>query len=289
MNKGITDNITPLPSSVDTATIKSEDTEIKDTTTVTAPAAAVCETESLLKQSVVETSSSSLIEESEPLQLECHEEVKVKREIEEEGINVEDEKMEVEESGNIFNFSNVPRPKRVLPLNLFHSVPSSSSFPRRRGSSLILSSANPNSITSVPSIEELSSSISSPGGENLFFPETGGPRSSHASTPSSPFPSSAIPDENILLEAVTNELGVDSIDPSLLNMSDLLSLLQPDSDPLDQLALTTEESSSDMVVLQQSDELNIGQDLDLNINEEELLEGLPQELRDTVQAMLDKQ
>ena len=67
-----------------------------------------------------------------------------------------------------------------------------------------------------------------------------------------------IPDENVLLEAVTNELGVDSIDPSLLNMSDLLSLLQPDSDPLDQLALTTEEASSDMIVLQQSDGSELG-------------------------------
>ena len=92
------------------------------------------------------------------------------------------------------------------------------------------------------------------------------------------------------MEAVTNELGVDSIDPSLLNMSDLLSLLQPDSDPLDQLALTTEEASSDMpIVLQQSDGMNVVQNLDLNINEEELLEGLPQELRDSVQAMLEDQ
>uniref|UniRef100_A0A1X7TI36 Uncharacterized protein n=1 Tax=Amphimedon queenslandica TaxID=400682 RepID=A0A1X7TI36_AMPQE len=98
-----------------------------------------------------------------------------------------------------------------------------------------------------------------------------------------------IPDENVLLEAVTNELGVDSIDPSLLNMSDLLSLLQPDSDPLDQLVLTTEEASSDMIVLQQSDGMNVVQNLDLNINEEELLEGLPQELRDSVQAMLEDQ
>ena len=89
------------------------------------------------------------------------------------------------------------------------------------------------------------------------------------------------------MEAVTNELGVDFIDPSLLNMSDLLSLLQPDSDPLDQLALTTEEASSDMIVLQQSDGMNVVQNLDLNINEEELLEGLPQELRDSVQAMLE--
>ena len=76
------------------------------------------------------------------------------------------------------------------------------------------------------------------------------------------------------MEAVTNELGVDSIDPSLLNMSDLLSLLQPDSDPLDQLALTTEEASSDMIVLQQSDGMNVVQ---------------KQELRDSVQAMLEDQ
>ena len=72
-------------------------------------------------------------------------------------------------------------------------------------------------------------------------------------------------------------------------MSDLLSLHQPDSDPLDQLALTTEEASSDMIVLQQSDGMNVVQNLDLNINEEELLEGLPQELRDSVQAMLEDQ
>ena len=93
------------------------------------------------------------------------------------------------------------------------------------------------------------SSISSPGGDNLFFPDSAGPHfpPSHSSTPTSPFPSTVIPDENVLLEAVTNELGVDSIDPSLLNMSDLLSLLQPDSDPLDELALTTEEASSDMI------------------------------------------
>ena len=135
------------------------------------------------------------------------------------------------------------------------------------------------------------SSISSPGGDNLFFPDSAGPHfpPSHSSTPTSPFPSTVIPDENVLLEAVTNELGVDSIDPSLLNMSDLLSLLQPDSDPLDQLALTTEEASSDMIVLQQSDGMNVVQNLDLNINEEELLEGLPQELRDSVQAMLEDQ
>ena len=103
------------------------------------------------------------------------------------------------------------------------------------------------------------SSISSPGGDNLFFPDSAGPHfpPSHSSTPTSPFPSTVIPDENVLLEAVTNELGVDSIDPSLLNMSDLLSLLQPDSDPLDQLALTIEEASSDMIVLQQSDGMNV--------------------------------
>ena len=103
------------------------------------------------------------------------------------------------------------------------------------------------------------SSISSPGGDNLFFPDSAGPHfpPSHSSTPTSPFPSTVIPDENVLLEAVTNELGVDSTDPSLLNMSDLLSLLQPDSDPLDQLALTIEEASSDMIVLQQSDGMNV--------------------------------
>ena len=206
----------------------------------------------------------------------------------------EDEKMETEDgsTGNIFDFTSIPNSKGILPLKpeLFQTV-SSLSSPHREGSALILSSANPNTITSVPSIEELSSSISSPGGDNLFFPDSAGPHfpPSHSSTPTSPFPSTVIPDENVLLEAVTNELGVDSIDPSLLNMSDLLSLLQPDSDPLDQLALTTEEASSDMIVLQQSDGMNVVQNLDLNINEEELLEGLPQELRDSVQAMLEDQ
>ena len=206
----------------------------------------------------------------------------------------EDEKMETEDgsTGNIFDFTSIPNSKGILPLKpeLFQTV-SSLSSPHRESSALILSSANPNTITSVPSIEELSSSISSPGGDNLFFPDSAGPHfpPSHSSTPTSPFPSTVIPDENVLLEAVTNELGVDSIDPSLLNMSDLLSLLQPDSDPLDQLALTTEEASSDMIVLQQSDGMNVVQNLDLNINEEELLEGLPQELRDSVQAMLEDQ
>ena len=277
-----TGGIDVAPSSVSTETKSLEPSSIE---TVQELQSQPLQTVSVLK----EEGKEEIKEEFDSIKEEVFESIKEEEE--------EEEKMETEDidsTGDIFNFTSIPNSKGILPLKpeLFQTVSSlSSSSPHRESSTLILSSANPNTITSVPSIEELSSSISSPGGDNLFFPDSAGPHfpPSHSSTPTSPFPSTVIPDENVLLEAVTNELGVDSIDPSLLNMSDLLSLLQPDSDPLDQLALTTEEASSDMIVLQQSDGMNVVQNLDLNINEEELLEGLPQELRDSVQAMLEDQ
>ena len=105
-----------------------------------------------------------------------------------------------------------------------------------------------------------------------------------------------IVDETTLLAAVTSELGVESIDPSLLNMSDLLSLLPSDDSSLEELNITGGQIPSEMIVLQESigggGHLGAEGMLDvseMNFTQEQLLLDLPPELKDTVQAILESQ
>lgn len=174
---------------------------------------------------------------------------------------------------------------------------------------LILSSAQPPTIPAIPTLAELSTNLSPSQSNELHFlsesslidsqvsipgspqhprpPPLISPSINTISSPTTPLVSTDV-DEKILLETVTTELGVDSIDPSLLNMSDLLSLLQPE-DPLDELALTSGQVPSELIVLQESKGLDEEQDIDLNLTEAELLQDLPPELRETVQAILESQ
>ena len=113
-------------------------------------------------------------------------------------------------------------------------------------------------------------------------------------------------DDGDLLATVTSELGVDSIDPSLLNMSDLLSFLPSDDMTLEDLALTGGEISSDMVVLQEgvggvgktpvdfggpSVKLEGfgGDSAVVATTPESILEDVPLEIKDTVEAILKSQ
>ena len=105
-----------------------------------------------------------------------------------------------------------------------------------------------------------------------------------------------IVDETTLLAAVTSELGVESIDPSLLNMSDLLSLLPSDDSSLEELNITGGQIPSEMIVLQESigGGGNLGTEgmldvSEMNFTQEQLLLDLPPELKDTVQAILESQ
>ena len=153
-----------------------------------------------------------------------------------------------------------------------------------KSDSLILCTAHQPTIATIPTIAELTVSTQS----KLISVNDDSKAIFASTTPLVPTSDISNVDENVLLEAVTTELGVDSIDPSLLNMSDLLSLLQPE-DSLNQLALTTDQGTSEMIVLQHSDELGIEHGVNLNLNEDELLQDLPPELRETVQAILDSQ
>ena len=113
-------------------------------------------------------------------------------------------------------------------------------------------------------------------------------------------------DEGDLLATVTSELGVDSIDPSLLNMSDLLSFLPSDDVTLEDLALTGGEISSDMVVLQEGvggvgkTPVDFGrppgnlegfcsESAVMATTPESILEDVPLEIKDTVEAILKSQ
>lgn len=118
-------------------------------------------------------------------------------------------------------------------------------------------------------------------------------------------------DEGDLLATVTSELGVESIDPSLLNMTDLLNFLPSDDVTLEDLAVTGGEISTDMVVLQEGigggeqTPLEFGlpphgdgavdEKLDslggsgLVASAESLLEDVPLEIKDTVEAILKSQ
>ena len=171
---------------------------------------------------------------------------------------------------------------------------------------LILSSAQPPTIPAIPTLAELSTNLSPSQSNELHFlsessliepqvsvpgspqhPPLISPSINAISSPTTPLVSTDV-DEKILLETVTTELGVDSIDPSLLNMSDLLSLLQPE-DALDELEITSDQVPSELIVLQESKGLDEEQDIDLNLTEAELLQDLPPELRETVQAILESQ
>ena len=185
------------------------------------------------------------------------------------------------------------------PISLFQPV-------NIKPDTLILSSAQPPTIPAIPTLAELSTNLSPSQSNELNFLSESSLIESQVSIPGSPqhpplispsinaMSSPTTPlvptdvDEKILLETVTTELGVDSIDPSLLNMSDLLSLLQPE-ESLDELDLTSGQVPSELIVLQESKGLDEEQDIDLNLTEAELLQDLPPELRETVQAILESQ
>ena len=139
--------------------------------------------------------------------------------------------------------------------------------------------------------------IPPPSVQSIFsFPN---PLVSNAPTPDSiPDPSSldGTPiDEGTLLATVTSELGVESIDPSLLNMSDLLSFLPSNDMALDDLAIMGGETPSETIVLQEGVgggaltpsevESAIGKFDDLGLT----LKDIPLEIKDTVQAILKSQ
>ena len=185
------------------------------------------------------------------------------------------------------------------PISLFQPV-------NIKPDTLILSSAQPPTIPAIPTLAELSTNLSPSQSNELNFlsessliesqvsipgspqhPPLISPSINAMSSPTTPLVSTDV-DEKILLETVTTELGVDSIDPSLLNMSDLLSLLQPE-ESLDELDLTSGQVPSELIVLQESKGLDEEQDIDLNLTEAELLQDLPPELRETVQAILESQ
>ena len=186
-------------------------------------------------------------------------------------------------------------PQMATPLPMLPNVSSSDVLCTSKVDSLVLSSIQPAVIPSVPTVAELASGIQTSSAEvkipeNLTLPPTSPFFPILPSSPSTPGIENI--DESELLATVTSELGVESIDPSLLNMSDLLSLIQTE-DPcgVDELMLTGGEVPQELIVLQESSgTIDIGEmKSQLDISQEELLKDLPVELKETVQGILENQ
>lgn len=195
-----------------------------------------------------------------------------------------------------FTTANFIPAQMATHLSMLPSISSSDVLCSSKVDSLVLSSIQPAVIPSVPTVAELASGIRTSSArvkipENLTLPPTSPFFPIIPSSPSTPGIENI--DESELLATVTSELGVESIDPSLLNMSDLLSLIQTE-DPcdIDELMLTGGEVPQELIVLQESSggAIDIGEiksQLDIDITQEELLKDLPVDLKETVQGILD--